>query len=384
MTSDWTPEDRPTSPTLLPRRTRRAAWGVWAILALALLLGVYFRAIALFGWDEPSFRLHPDERFMVMVASDIHLPSSLGEYLDSSVNPLNPRNRGHTLYVYGMLPQLLTRLTAVMLTPNDELAQTVPDPRAQDPNNAPQIANPELGYPKIALIQQLLNPTRINLTDFYQIHKVARSYSMLFDLGSIVLTFLIARRLYGRRVAGLAALLYALAVLPIQLSHFFTVDTATSFCVLLALYWAVRVAQGGGLGSYVALGIGIGAAMACRVTMATLGLIAMIVVAQRLWQNQPESVVSSPLSVAESDEPPTTNHRPRATDHWLVAIGLLSLAGLLSVLTFRLLQPDAFLGTSFFDLRPDQRFIDNITEIGRYVSGEAESPPSQQWANRTP
>ncbi|HET9221636.1 MAG TPA: DUF2298 domain-containing protein, partial [Roseiflexaceae bacterium] len=304
------------------------------------------------------------------------------EYLDSQRNPLNPRNRGRPFYVYGMLPQALTRLTAVTLTPNDLLPQTVPYPNYPDPNLAPTMPNPELSYPKLTLLQPLLNPGRINLADFYYIHKVGRAFSALFDITSILLVFLIARRLYSPRVGALAALLYALAALPIQLAHFFTVDSATGFFVLLSIYCAVRIAQGGGPASYTALGLSIGAAMACRVTLATLGVIGIVAVAQRLWGGE-----------LTNDQRPTTNDEEasgarqrasRITDNWFVALGLLALAGLLSVLTFRMLQPDAFQGTSFFDLRPDQRFVDNIAEIGRYVSGQAESPPSDQWANRTP
>jgi YYY domain-containing protein len=393
MIENSAPEASATSPQPMPRRTRPVSWGALAILAIALLLGAYFRATALFTWDEPSFRLHPDERFMIMVASDIHLPSSLGEYLDSSVNPLNPRNRGKPLYVYGMLPQLLTRATAVLLTPNDRLAPTVPNPRAPDTNNAPPVPNPELSVPKLTLLQPLLNPQRVDLTDFYQIYKIGRFYAALFDLGSILLTFLIARRLYGARAGALAALLYALSALPSQLSHFFTVDTATGFCVLLAIYWSVRVAQGGGLGSYTALGISIGAAMACRVTMAVLGLLAVVAVAQRLWGvREPPRGYPTEGQELSGDERRTTNDElPRASRvshlsspaHLLTQFGLLALAGILSVLSFRMLQPDAFMGTSFFDLRPEPRFIANIVEIGQYVSGVAESPPSDQWANRT-
>ena len=50
----------------------------------------------------------------------------------------------------------------------------------------------------------------------------------------------------GERLPGsLAAALYAFAVLPLQQSHFYTVDTFGSFFALLAFYFAVRVAQGG-------------------------------------------------------------------------------------------------------------------------------------------
>src|SRR5262249_40367102 len=208
------------------------------------------------------------------------------EYLDSQRNPLNPRNRGRTFYVYGMLPQALTRLTAVMLTPNDLLPQTVPLPGYPDPNTAPTMPNPELNYPKLTLLRPLLNPGRVHLADYFYIHKVGRASSALFDIAAIVLVFLIARRLYGSRVGALAALLYALAALPIQLAHFFTVDSATGFFVLLSIYCAVRIAQAGGGGSYAALGLSIGAAMACRVTLATLGLIGAVAVAQPLWQNR--------------------------------------------------------------------------------------------------
>jgi YYY domain-containing protein len=382
MTGNWDSEDIPPAPVPRIRRAQHSSWGIWVLLVIALLLGAYFRTLALYGWDEPSYRLHPDERFMLMVAGDIRLPSSLSEYLDSQRNPLNPRNRGRPFYVYGMLPQTLTRLTAVMLTPNDLLPAQVPDPRYPDTSTA-QIPNPELAYPKLSLLRPLLNPGRINLTDFYYIHKVGRAYSALFDIAAILLTFLIARRLYGPRVAALAALLYALAALPIQLAHFFTVDSATSFFVLLSIYCAVRIAQGGGAGSYVALGLSIGAAMACRVTLATLGLIGAVAVAQRLWGSR-RTTNDERRTTNDEEDSRITHHASRITSHPSIALGLLALAGIISVLTFRMLQPDAFRGTSFFDLRPDQRFIDNIAEIGRYVSGQAESPPSDQWANRTP
>ncbi|HEX9439342.1 MAG TPA: glycosyltransferase family 39 protein, partial [Roseiflexaceae bacterium] len=258
-------------------------------------------------------------------------------------------------------------------TPNAALPPTIPDPQVKDQNAAQQVLNPELAVPKLTLLQPLLNPNRVDLTNYYQIHKVGRAYSALFDLGSIVLAFLLGQLLYGRRVGALAALLYALAVLMIQLSHFFTVDTTTSFLVLLTIYWAARVARGGGVGSYAAMGLSIGAAMACRVTMGALGLIAVVAVAQRLWQNREST----------KDGPPA-HPFTRSLIHPLIALGLLALAGILAVLAFRLLQPDAFMGTSFFDLRPEPRFIDSIRQVSQQVSGEQDLPFGQQWASRTP
>src|SRR5687767_7450746 len=65
-------------------------------LSIALLLGgILLIALALrttnVNWDE-SQHLHPDERFLSMVTSDISFPDSVGEYFDSANSPLNPYN----------------------------------------------------------------------------------------------------------------------------------------------------------------------------------------------------------------------------------------------------------------------------------------------------
>src|SRR2546421_10274879 len=64
MNSNLVPADSPATPQRSPRSRWRAAWPTWAILIGVLLLGGYFRSLSLFAWDEPSFRLHPDERFL--------------------------------------------------------------------------------------------------------------------------------------------------------------------------------------------------------------------------------------------------------------------------------------------------------------------------------
>ena len=236
MTTNQRSTDASATPTEArirsPQRKQRLAW---VALIGVLLLGGYFRTLGLFSWDDPSYRLHPDERFMTDVASLGRMPASLGQYFDSSLNTLNPRNNGKDFYVYGLFPQTLTRLAAVMLTPNSRLPEMVPQDRS---DNAYMISNPELSIPKLLPLQALLNPTGLNLTEYGEIHKVGRAWSALFDIVSLLLVFLIGRRLYGRRVGLLAALLLAAAVLPIQLAHFFTVDSITACFTLLTVYWA--------------------------------------------------------------------------------------------------------------------------------------------------
>jgi YYY domain-containing protein len=375
------PHDIPSTPAP-PRSIWSRRWATVLALIAILLLGAHFRTLNLHGWDEPSSRLHPDERFFVDVANSIRLPASFDEYIDSSRNPLNPRNRNKTFYVYGLLPQSLTRLTAVMLTPNQALPTTVP----YTYSSQLQVHNNELDVPKLTFLHPILNPDGRNLTEYYEIFKVGRAWSVIFDLGSIILAFLIGSRLYGRRVGLLAALLLALSVLPIQLAHFFTVDAATGFFTLLSIYWVARIYQGGGWLNYALLGLSIGAAMACRVTMATIGLVAALAVLVHIWEQR--------------------RRNPQYRPSFLKFIALLALAGVLSVATFRLLQPDAFIGSypnsellkldgpsaldemlrgrGVFDIRPDPRYLENIKTIGLLVTGEAEFPPGHQWANRTP
>src|SRR6185369_10445149 len=205
---------------------RPASWQTWLILAAIIALGATFCTLNLYGWDSDTGQ-HPDERFMASVADRLKMPASLSEYLDSSRNPLNPRNSGNTFYVYGLLPQTLTHLTAVLLTPPAALPPTVYAARPSGWETAPVAPNPDLHGPRSALLQVLLNPSGDDLTSVLFVHRVGRSWSALFRLLSIVVVFLIGRRLYGRRVGLLAALFLALSALPIQLAHFFTVDSAT-------------------------------------------------------------------------------------------------------------------------------------------------------------
>src|SRR5215211_2929677 len=125
MTSNRASEHLPAPPK------RLASWHTWLILAAIVALGAAFCTLNLYGWDSDT-RQHPDERFMALVADRLKMPTSLSEYLDSSRNPLNPRNSGNAFYVYGLLPQTLTHITAVLLTPPSALPKMVHAARPSD------------------------------------------------------------------------------------------------------------------------------------------------------------------------------------------------------------------------------------------------------------
>lgn len=370
-------------------------------LVLILLVAAYFRTLSLGNWDSGTGQ-HPDERFFRDVASLVRLPSSPSEYFDSARSPGNPRNyEGKGFFVYGPFPIFLTRLVAVALTPNEMLPETVPAilaPPNPQTNFGTEQPNPERALPKFTWLQSLLNPEGKNLATYGEIAIVGRSLAVLFDLGSILMVYLIARRLFDRRVGLLAALLSALAVMQIQQSHFFVDPIFSTFFALLALYWTVRVAQGGGWGNYVALGITIGVAMANRITLATLGLMAIVA-----------ALVAAATLVRERQRQTTGQIQPTLSPTELFqtfvlrCLPLLCLAGLLTLLTFRTFQPDAFVGSlpssppvpgaqpsaldalagfGFFDIRPDPRFLQNMQTIQLLVTGKADAPPSHQWVNR--
>ncbi|WP_298819187.1 DUF2298 domain-containing protein [Chloroflexus sp.] len=373
---------------------RYRAWVARLGLAAILLLALYFRALNLFDWDSGTGQ-HPDERFFTYVASTVRMPQSLSEFYDSSRSPLNPRNyEQFPLYVYGPLPIMMTRAVAVMLTPAEALPAQVPTiagpPRIGADPSAPAerrtdygapTANPERNWPRFDPLIQWLNPDRVNLTSYGEIVNVGRSLAVIFDLGSVALVYLIGRRLFGRRVGLLAALLAALTVMHIQQSHFFVDPAFSTFFCLLALYWTVRAAQGGSVGVYLALGVSIGLAMANRITMATIGglaIAAALIAAQRALRGQSWLAVFDRLMRRE--------------------IWLLVMAGIVTLLTFRAIAPDSFIGSGadspfidgpsslhgagFFDVRLDPRFRENLITVQALVTGEYDFPPSQQWVGR--
>lgn len=353
----------------------------WMMLILILLMGAYFRLNGLFAWDEPSFRLHPDERFLTEVATQIRLPASFERYIDTGRTPLNPRNGNYKFFVYGMLPHEITRTIAVMITPPDRLP-----PQSTAPNN--EGANPEYRLSKAfpESIRKFINPAGVDYS--VEIHKVGRSVSAFFDLLSILLVFLIARRLYGEKVAYLAALMSAGTAFLIQQSHFFTVDATSTFFILLTIYYAVRIVQRGGVVDYLGAAIGVGGAMACRITLVTVAVAVIVAVLARLQRAY-------------------INEQRRAIVRDIV---LVVLCGITALFAARTLGPDMFAGTmptstprmilsdklgvsfmavddffhgkGFFDIRPDDRFLQSMSDISRFASGEVDWPPTQQWAAR--
>jgi YYY domain-containing protein len=372
-------------PEPAPKKTRRFMTPLIydILLVYILFIGVFFRFVGI-QWGDFQY-LHPDERFLVWVGSDIQPiatpPEALGTppnitnnpwranfgsaypdcqswggYFDASCSPLNPNNRGHSFYVYGTLPMFLTRYTVQWI----------------------------YGH-----------------SGFNEMTIVGRVFSALVDLLSVILVYAIGSRVFSKPVGLLAATFSAFTVLNIQQSHFFTMDTFSSFFTLLAIYYAVRVSMAqresstvqllgaGTSGSLpaegedeaqsqtfisrltplikqpyfslsIAFGIALGCAVSSKLNSAPVAFVLPVAFGVIIWRKPAQE----------------------RTRYLMNAAIYLCIAAFVSLLVFRIFQPYAFSGPGFFGLRPNPQWVANIKEQRSQATGDIDYPPSLQWARR--
>jgi hypothetical protein len=211
-------------------------------------------------------------------------------------------------------------------------------------------------------------------------------------------------------------------VLPIQQSHYFTVDTFTNFFGFLAFYFAVRLLPNGAMPTedaaaraaklrnlrkrnlrssarssepddshetgeapvidkyperfdrffegvfshwqtlipYVLFGAALGMAMASKINAVALAVLLPAAVLLR-WLKLPES----------------------ERERWaLVYFRNLVIAGVVTLLFFRIFQPYAFSGPGFFGFQPNDLWVNNIKDQRAQAAGDVDFPPALQWARR--
>ena len=248
-------------------RRHRIALG----LALILLIGAALRFYGL-NWDQ-KHHLHPDERAIVaFVVPKIGMPPLrewpeffnpllVGEateerpnFFDPQTSPLNPR-----FFAYGSLPLYLLRLVANLLSLLAPLSRLL------------------TSWPSLA--EALTTFGRPSDCDYLTI--LGRVLAALAGTANIYLTYLVGKRAYSHRVGLLAATLSTFTVFEIQVSHFFAVDIFLNLFVLLVLYFALGLAQGGGKGEAALFGASLGWALATKVSAAPLGLVLLCAFAIR-------------------------------------------------------------------------------------------------------
>ena len=112
---------------------------------------------------------------------------------------------------------------------------------------------------------------------------VGRSISALADVGGIFLVYLLGKRIYGRRAGLLAAALVALAVVHIQLSHFYRPETLLVFSLLASFWFMLQVMERRRLRDSVLLGLLVGLAFAIKVSVLPLLLPLVLAYGFRLF-----------------------------------------------------------------------------------------------------
>jgi YYY domain-containing protein len=354
-----------------PEQKSQRNWIFVILLIVVLIVGAFLRTRGL-NWGEYQY-LHPDERFLIWVGTDISPVESLSEYWDTATSSLNPHNQGHNFYVYGTLPMFLARYVVEWI----------------------------YGH-----------------SGFQEMTDVGRALSATADILTLLLVYLIGKHVYGRRVGILASGFSALAVLQIQLSHYFTMDTFTTFFSALTVYFAVKVAMdpkvekmpnnnnaGSGAGQKIiesdvelapgrveeeqqdfvqiandrnlraefvrfvsdpifiyslGFGIALGMAAASKINAAPLAFLLPGALLLRLY------------SQSENNK-----------SQWSFdALIYLVIAGFISIIVFRILQPYAFQGPGFFGIIPNKAWIEDLRELQNLTGGDADFPPAMQWARR--
>ena len=199
---------------------RRATWLTIGALAAILAVALGLRLYGL-GWDAGfDWTPHPDERAILAKTVQLSFPlDDLGSLLDAERSTWNPR-----WFPYGSMP--LYALSVVR-----------------------SIASTLTG------------------AELHDLRPMARAISAFADAATVATVFVLGWRVYGRGVGLLAATLTALAVLHVQLSHFFAVDTLAALFSVAALFFLYRVARHGRLRDSALAGVLIGLGLATKVSL---------------------------------------------------------------------------------------------------------------------
>ena len=281
-----------------------------AIFALALALRFYG-----LDWDRGfPYTPHPDERAILMRVAEISPPplGDLGVLLDADESPWNPR-----WFPYGSLPLYLLKGIELVyaLGPGDDL---------QD------------------------------------LRLAGRTMSALADVGTVALVFLLGTRIYGRRVGLLASALTAMAVIHIQLSHFFAVDTLLVLFTIAAVFFMYKVAREGRLGDSLLAGACVGLGLATKVSLAPI--YAAFVVAHLMYLF---SMSGGGRAAA-----------PVFSRGWPAALKGLAAGAAVSLLVLFVAQPYAFLDAS--------RFFGDVFEQSEMARRIRDYPYTRQYIDTTP
>jgi len=278
-----------------------------------LLLGIFLRFQNI-NWDS-NLHLHPDERFLTMVGNAMKVPTTWEEYFDPTVSSLNPANVGYPFFVYGVFPVVLNKILAVVAQ-ND-------------------------GYNAFAIQGRILS----GLADLIILFFVYKT-SKLFE----------KQLKFHTSIKYWATFLYAISVLPIQLSHFFATDTFLNTFVFASFYFSLSFFYSDKSWDGIMSAFFFGLALASKINAVYILPLVLFLLCFRLLIKK----------------------------QFIAAAVIVALFVCVSYFTLRITEPYYFESSDFFSLQPSLLFIKNMKELTGLSSGKVFFPPAVQWYSKTP
>ncbi len=295
------------------------------VLLLSVTAFAFFLRTYNLNWDAGT-HIHPDERFLTMVTNDLRLPNSFADYLNPQVSPMNPHNINYGFFVYGTFPIYLVKILALWL----------------------------------------------RMDNYGDITILGRFVSAIFDTGIVILLYLLSKKLSkaGILTALLPSFIYSIMVLPIQLSHFFAVDTFLVFFMITSTYIHILIReymtkQKWGIAFTLSLiaGITVGLGLACKVTMLFIMPLNFLLIFTSFF-----------------------NKRLKFTISVLFQLFSFFIVIFIAYLSFRLAQPMAFSDANFLNFALNQKWIQNLKDLQDMSSSALSNtfPPAIQWFTTKP
>ncbi len=297
------------------------------IFFLILIIALTLRLTGV-DWDQ-GHHLHPDERFLNMLVADISLPTGLKEYLDPARSPLNPRNNHRDFYVYGNAPITLSKIVSESL----------------------------------------------GKRDLHEICLIGRALSALADSAILLIIYKTAQlleknlkkksHLINKDTKLWACLVYALLVLPIQQSHFFTTDTFLNLFTFTCFYFAIKFYFHQHLLDLIFSAVFFGVAFGSKISAVLfLPLILALIVLGFLKNYLNKKKRKNQVRQIKS------------------ATGCLFTFFFVSYFFLRLTSPYLFTKANFLNPTLSPEFIQNLKELRSWEGNDVWFPPAIQWINR--
>ena len=271
------------------------------------------------NWDQ-GFHLHPDERFLTMAANAMLLPHSFADYLNPAKSTFNPANVGFSFFVYGAFPLIFTKIVA-LLSNNDT-------------------------YSSFTLLGRILS-----------------GFSDLIIIILIFKTTFLFEKHYKlhKNIKFLAAFFYSIAVLPIQLSHFFAVDTFLNFFIFASFYFITKYFFEKRIHLLLISAVFLGLAIASKITAVfAIPLIILMVLPDRFSKK-----LFSTQAIKKTS---------------LLSLGFI----VVCYLSLRFADPYFFQSINIFNLKPNVIFIQNLNTLKNLSDPNIWYPPNLQWLHKMP